>query len=325
VPVFIDGHYVDEDLLGRIKDKVNNESPNGITTHNMFYNKKERELYCVMESPDEKSIQQYHSEFGLVCDFVTPVERIHTKALQNTERLTAIGELSARLAHDLRNPLSVIKNTVEIMEHKQRLSIEDRVIYFGRLNRAIERISHQIEDVLDFVRPINLTLNNNLVNEIIASTIEKIAKPDHVKITMPENFVYLVCDSTKIEVALTNLIMNSIQAMNNSGQVDIRLFEDQKGVVIQVGDRGCGIPDDVMPKIFEPLFTTKQEGTGLGLASCKKIIEQHGGTISVSSAPGKGTVFTIHIPRNMKPNISDPANRSDVARQGKNTSLPVAR
>jgi len=137
--------------------------------------------------------------------------------------------------------------------------------------------------------------------------------------------VYLVCDSTKIEVALTNLIMNSIQAMNNSGQVDIRLFEDQKGVVIQVGDRGCGIPDDVMPKIFEPLFTTKQEGTGLGLASCKKIIEQHGGTISVSSAPGKGTVFTIHIPRNMKPNISDPANRSDVARQGKNTSLPVAR
>lgn len=321
MPIYIDGHHVGEDLLEKIRDKVNAESGQDVFTQNMFYNAKEHELYCVMEAPDEDSIQRHHAEFGLVCDFITPVGHIHTRAVQNTERLRAIGELSARLAHDLRNPLSVIKNTVEIMEHKQRLSIEDRVIYFGRLHRAIDRISHQIEDVLDFVRPIKLTLKNNLVNEIIASAIEKISKPDLIKINMPANFVYLVCDSTKMEVAFTNLIMNAIQAMNNSGQVNIDLAEDPQSVTIQVRDRGAGIPSDILPKIFEPLFTTKQEGTGLGLASCKKIVEQHGGTIHVSSTMGQGTTFTIKIPKTAK--MRAPSGKSDSANSRPEAKLPA--
>jgi signal transduction histidine kinase len=295
--VFIDGHHVGEDLLRKVKEQANKESGHDIATLNMFYNPKDQDLYCIMDAADEKTIQNYHAKLGLDCNFITQVEHIHTKAIRNAERLKAIGELSARLAHDLRNPLSVIKNTVEIMEHKQRLSIEDRVVYFGRLHRAIDRISHQIEDVLDFVRPINLTLKNNLVNEIIASAVEKITVPDLVKINMPTNFVYLVCDFTRMEVAFTNLIMNAIQAMNNAGQVDILLFEDQKQVTIQVRDRGCGISADILPNIFEPLFTTKQEGTGLGLASCKKIIEQHGGIIEVSSVVKNGTTFTINLPK----------------------------
>lgn len=295
--IFIDGHHVDETLLAKAKEQANKESGRDIATLSMLYNPKDQELYCIIDAPDEKTIQRYHAELGLDCDYVTPVEHIHTKAVQNAERLKAIGELSARLAHDLRNPLSVIKNTVEIMEHKQRLSIEDRIVYFGRLHRAIDRISHQIEDVLDFVRPINLTLQNNLVNEIIASAIEKITVPDLVKINTPANYVYVVCDFTRMEVAITNLLMNAIQAMNNAGQVDVILTENQKQAVIQIRDRGCGIPQEIMPNIFEPLFTTKQEGTGLGLASCKKIIEQHGGTIEVSSVVGKGTTFTITLPK----------------------------
>ncbi|CDI06202.1 sensor histidine kinase [Candidatus Nitrosotenuis uzonensis] len=295
--IFIDGHHVDETLLAKAKEQANKESGRDIATLSMLYNPKDQELYCIIDASDEKTIQRYHAELGLDCDFVTPVEHIHTKAVQNAERLKAIGELSARLAHDLRNPLSVIKNTVEIMEHKQRLSIEDRIVYFGRLHRAIDRISHQIEDVLDFVRPINLTLQNNLVNEIIASAIEKITVPDLVKINTPANYVHAVCDFTRMEVAINNLLMNAIQAMNNAGQVDVILTENQKQAVIQIKDRGCGIPQEIMPNIFEPLFTTKQEGTGLGLASCKKIIEQHGGTIEVSSVVGKGTTFTITLPK----------------------------
>lgn len=302
--VFIDGHYVREALLDMIKDQVNKESSYDVSTLNMFYNAAEQELYCIMDSSDEGTIRRHHEKLGLKCDFITPVEHIHTKTLQNTERLRAIGELAARLAHDLRNPLSVIKNTVEIMEYKQRLSIEDRVIYFGRLHRATDRISHQIEDVLDFVRPIDLSLKKNLANEIIASAIEKITLPDLIKITIPSNFVYVVCDFTKMEVTLTNLIMNAIQAMNNKGQISISLNEDQKAVTIKITDTGSGIPTAIMPRIFDPLFTTKQEGTGLGLASCKKIIEQHGGTIDVSSQVGKGTTFTISLPKVTMPKTS---------------------
>ncbi|WKT57491.1 HAMP domain-containing sensor histidine kinase [Candidatus Nitrosotenuis chungbukensis] len=144
---------------------------------------------------------------------------------------------------------------------------------------------------------VKLTVTNNLLNEIVISAIEKIAKPDNVKINLPNNFVYVPCDFIKFEVMITNLIMNAIQAMNNSGQVDVRLFDDGKYATLQVIDSGCGIPKDVMPRIFEPLFTTKQIGTGLGLASCKAIVEQHKGIITVTSSVGKGTTFTIRIPK----------------------------
>lgn len=298
--VFIDIHHLREDLLELIKNDVNKESNPSVSTLNMFYNSTEQELYCIMDSVDESSLREHHQRLGLKCDFVMDVEHIHTKTLQNTERLRAIGELAARLAHDLRNPLSVIKNTVEIMEYKQRLSIEDRVIYFGRLHRAIDRISHQIEDVLDFVRPIELSLKKNLLNEIISSAIEKITLPDLIKITVPTNFAYAICDFTKMEVTLTNLIMNAIQAMNNKGHISITLHDDPKFTTIKISDTGSGMPQEIIPRIFDPLFTTKQEGTGLGLASCKKIIEQHGGVIDVASETGKGTVFTITLPKIVK-------------------------
>ncbi len=151
--------------------------------------------------------------------------------------------------------------------------------------------------MLDFVRPSKLTIENNLLNEIISSAIEKIAKPDDIVINLPNNFVYVPCDFIKFEVMITNLIINAIQAMNNSGEVDILLSDDGKFATLQVVDKGSGIPKDVMPRIFEPLFTTKQIGTGLGLASCKAIVEQHRGTIHVISTVGKGTTFTIQIPK----------------------------
>ena len=179
------------------------------------------------------------------------------------------------------------------MENKQKLRLEERVIYYGRLRRAIDRISHKIEDVLDFVRPVTLTFKQHLVNEIVVSSLDKIIKPDTIEIKIPENFVYAVCDFTKLEVVFTNLIMNSIQAMNNSGQITISLTETNNDVAIQISDTGHGIPQNVLPKIFEPLFTTKQIGTGLGLASCKQIIEQHHGKIKVASVEGRGTTFTI--------------------------------
>jgi two-component system sensor histidine kinase HydH len=298
MPLFIDGHHVDASRLDKIKDTVNKESgEGGVSTMDLFYNHDEKELYCILEAIDESAIKKYHAELDLVCDFITPIERVHTQTKDNADKFKTIGELAARLAHDLRNPLSIIKNTVEIMENKQKLRLEERVIYYGRLRRAIDRISHQIEDVLDFVRPVTLTFKQHLVNEIIVSSLDKIIKPDTIEIKIPENFVYAVCDFTKLEVVFTNLIMNSIQAMNNSGQITISLTETNNDVAIQISDTGHGIPQNVLPKIFEPLFTTKQIGTGLGLASCKQIIEQHHGKIKVASVEGRGTTFTIVLPK----------------------------
>lgn len=298
MPLFTDGHSMSEESLEKFKNPINeNVEEFGVSIFELYYNQKSCQVQCFIEAPNEDAVLDYHKKLGIKCDYVYQLKRIRTKNTTNTERLAAIGELAARLAHDLRNPLSVIKNTVEIMETKPKLRIEDKVIYYNRLHRAVDRISHQIEDVLDFVRPLSLTFRNHLLNEIISSAIEKISLPDLVKVNMPQNFVYLVCDAIKLEIVFTNLIMNAIQAMNNVGQIYIKIFDGNDFVIIQITDTGSGIPESVLSKIFEPLFTTKQTGTGLGLASCKKIIEQHDGTINVSSTEGVGTTFRIYLPK----------------------------
>lgn len=309
MPLFADEHPINEVSLVKVKEAINRDTGEfGVSMVELFYNPKTQEMHCLLEAPDVNAVLDHHAKLGIKCNSIIQVERIHTKTTENTERLAAIGELAARLAHDLRNPLSVIKNTVEIMEAKQRLRIEERVIYFNRLHRAVERISHQIEDVLDFTRPLSLTFEKHLVNDILSSALEKITRPDSIKINLPDNFVYLVCDFTRIEVVFTNLIMNAIQAMNNTGVVNIKLFDSDKHVIIQISDTGSGIPSNLIGRIFEPLFTTKQTGTGLGLASCKKIVDQHDGTINVTSVEGKGTTFTIKMPKRMENQVKQPTN-----------------
>jgi two-component system sensor histidine kinase HydH len=183
------------------------------------------------------------------------------------------------------------------MESKPVLSIEEKIIYYGRLWRAIDRISHQIEDVLDFVRPSKMNFEKCLLNDLVNLALEKIVRPDGIKIILPTNFVYCTCDQAKMEIVLANLMMNSIQAMNGAGTIQIILHDTPNDVIIQVVDTGCGIPENVLPKIFEPLFTTKQTGTGLGLASCKKIVEQHHGMINAKSKENQGTTFSIILPK----------------------------
>ncbi|HSA97549.1 MAG TPA: nickel-binding protein, partial [Candidatus Nitrosotenuis sp.] len=273
MPLFIDEHFVDRNSLYTFKNFTNNESVSNVSTKEMFFDLTHQKLYCILEAQNEQSIRDHHDKLGIECKSIMPVQQVALGSTDESEKLQVIGELAARLAHDLRNPLSVIKNVVEIMETKQRLKIEERIVCYGRLHRAINRISHQIDEVLDFVRPSKLTIANNLLNEIISSAIEKIAKPDSIVINLPNNFVYVPCDFIKFEVMITNLIINAIQAMNNSGQVDVLLSDDGDFATLQVVDRGSGIPKEVMPRIFEPLFTTKQIGTGLGLASCKAIVE----------------------------------------------------
>ena len=221
-----------------------------------------------------------------------------TRELLKQERLSAIGELSGRVAHDLRNPLSVIKLTVELLKKQpsnKKLSDSDIQTRLDTINNNILRISHQVDDVLGYVRHSPLRLSNTSVCGIIKTSIEKINIPSNVQIVMPENDVNINCDPIKIDAVFINFLINSIQAMSDGGgKITINISENQDKVKLEFSDTGSGIPEDVIDNVFEPLFTTKQKGTGLGLASCKNIIEQHHGTISVKNNP---TTFTIEIPK----------------------------
>ncbi len=223
-----------------------------------------------------------------------------TQELLKQERLSAIGELSGRLAHDLRNPLSIMKLSVELLkkESDKTLSHPDTKKRLDFIDTSITRISHQVDDVLGYVRNSPLRLVNISVHELLATSIEKINVPSNVKISISDKDVNINCDPIKIDAVFINLIINSIQAISDTGgTITINIREDKDKTKLEFSDTGSGIPDDVIDNIFEPLFTTKQKGTGLGLASCKNIIELHQGIISVKNNP---TTFTIEIPKLMQ-------------------------
>ena len=235
-------------------------------------------------------------ELELQRDYLSRQVDEKSSELMKSEKLAIIGELASRMAHDLRNPLSTIKNTIEIMESKPKLKIEEKLQYYGRLRRAMNRMSHQVDDVLDFVRTSELKLQPYSVIDIINNAKDGITIPNDVTIHVDEEQVRINCDYRKIEAVFTNLLLNGIQAVENQGDVRIRIIDNASDVLIAFEDSGPGIDPENIGKIFDPLFTTKQLGTGLGLSICKSIVEQHGGSISAKNDP---TTFLIRLPKNL--------------------------
>src|SRR3990167_3754077 len=220
-----------------------------------------------------------------------------TQAVLKAERLSAIGELSGRLAHDLRNPLSVMKMSIDLIkQHPADAKISDSIITkrLDLIEKSIDRISHQVDDVLGYVRNSPLKLSTTSLRTIILGSIDKVNVPHDVTITVSDSDAVISCDPIKLDAVFINLIVNAIQAIPKGGTIEIQIKSNNDDIIIDFIDSGVGIPQEFMDKIFEPLFTTKQKGTGLGLASCKNIIEQHNGKISVKNNP---TTFTIRFPK----------------------------
>lgn len=217
------------------------------------------------------------------------------EALIKNAKLTAVGNLSARISHDLRNTLTVIKSEVSLlsMEDEKDEKIHKRI---QRLTRAIDKMDIQIGGVLDFVRERPLKIEQFSSSKLIEHTLESISVPAGITITIQAHDVSIKGDYVQLEVVLSNIILNAIQAVGESGQVKIDVEDKPDTVVINIIDSGPGIPEQYLSKIFEPLFTTKPRGTGLGLASCHTIIKNHGGKILVTNNP---TTFSIWLPKKL--------------------------
>ena len=227
---------------------------------------------------------------------INELSRFQTELFRSA-KFSAIGEMSARLAHDMRNPLAIIKNTVELVKLKHSSNISDDLLkLLGSIDNASSRLAFQLDEVLNFVRVSPLNCSRCSLREMMNSAINKLDIPDQVRLRKPFNDISLFCDKEKITTVFTNLIMNAIQAMNNSGSIVIRFDEVSDAVIIKIQDSGPGIPDELLDKVFEPLFTTKLRGTGLGLQAVKNIIQQHLVTLSVTNRP---TIFSVSIPKNL--------------------------
>ncbi len=221
-------------------------------------------------------------------------ELIKTQERNKEEKFSVIGELASRIAHDLRNPLSTIRNCCELLSQLHVNQDDKSKRYISLMNRSINRMTSQIDGVLNYVRTTPLSKTKESCLDMIKFVIESSHVPENVKVSLPENDAIVLCDSQKIEVVFSNIFRNALQALGDApGTIKIDILERAGFTIIEFEDSGSGISEQNLAKIFEPLFTTKQEGTGLGLSSCKNIVEQHGGRIEVKLNP---TRFQIYLP-----------------------------
>jgi signal transduction histidine kinase len=233
------------------------------------------------------------------------IEKYHTEQLIRADRLASIGELAASVAHEIKNPLAGVSGAVQVLAEDYapddpRRHVADQVL------QQCERMDKTIRDLLNYSQPLKAELSLVDVNELLdRSLFIAIPNPDsggvRVKRLFQPGLPRTVGDAKHFEQVFLNLILNAVHSMADGGTLTLgtALLEDEEagGVIeVRVSDTGGGIPAEIHEKIFSPFYTTRTRGTGLGLSITRKILEQHGASISFTSEEGKGTTFTVQIP-----------------------------
>jgi signal transduction histidine kinase len=221
--------------------------------------------------------------------------------VRRTERLAALGQLSAGLAHEIRNPLSTIKGSAEVL--LKNVDGNGAVAHelAGFISTEVDRTNALVTRFLDFARPLALRLDKTEIAEVIdeaVAQVEKHTPPLDVSIykNYSPDIPPFLFDRQLIERVLYNLILNAAQASPPQGSITVKTRQVGDTVEISVIDRGSGIATKDRESIFNPFFTTKSSGVGLGLAIVSKIVDEHGGQITVESEPGAGSVFHVFLP-----------------------------
>lgn len=223
--------------------------------------------------------------------------------LISKEKLSVLGQLTAGVGHELRDPVGSIKNAVYLLnmileepepEVKESLTI---------LEKEAETSENIIRSLLDYTQPIPLNKCMVDINDLLRIVLSRITIPEKIELAyrMDEKFPFILADPDQLTQAFRNIVSNAIHALPDGGQLFIRTeVISSKWVTISFTDTGVGIPEKNLSHLFEPLFTTKPKGIGLGLAVTKALVEAHGGGIEVQSELGKGSTFIIRLPVNTK-------------------------
>jgi PAS domain S-box-containing protein len=247
----------------------------------------------------EEKLQEYTRNLEKILE-----ER--TRQLRESERLAAIGEATMMVGHDLRNPLQAIINNVYIIKSKclDKLPKKARSILeregleeiLKRIENEINYMNKIVRDLQDYSKPITPKYGRIRLTQIIERILSQIVPPEKIVVRKNIYVEEIVCDEMLLERVLYNIILNAVQAMPEGGTLTIIGEKSGGNIILSVEDTGVGIPENILPKLFAPFFTTKAKGQGLGLAICKRFIEVLNGKIDVASEVGKGSKFTITIP-----------------------------
>jgi signal transduction histidine kinase len=227
------------------------------------------------------------------------LEQVQEKLIRS-ERLAAVGELASGVGHELRNPLNVIRNCAYLLNMSlSEKADEESINTLKVLDKQIDAANKIVTDLLDFTRIKPPQQIRAELKSMLNECVSYITVPENIKVKINLNghTQPVRTDPEQMNRVFSNIISNAVQAMNSKGgELNIDSVSDDNYVSLLFKDTGCGIPPENMEKIYEPLFTTKPKGIGLGLAISKRLVEQNGGKIEVASQVGQGTTFTVKLP-----------------------------
>jgi signal transduction histidine kinase len=253
----------------------------------------------------EQEIKRYAEELEIRVDERT-AELIEThKRLVTQERIAALGRAAAQVAHEVKNPLAgLLLYSLHLKDKSSNFS-ENQTYLVDKIVDTIKHLNSRVEQILGFARPVSLTLSAGNLNQIVSDVLDLLrpqltANNVAVRLSVDEQPAYAMLDEASMRGALMNLMLNAIEAMRNGGMLSIAVDHTGESLRLEIADTGPGIAADEAKKIFEPFYTTKEQGLGHGMPYAKKVIEQHGGTVSLNSRPGEGTTISIVLPAAQK-------------------------
>ncbi|ARK32624.1 ATP-binding protein [Halalkalibacter krulwichiae] len=259
----------------------------------------------LLEQPDDnkhvflvKSINtSFEGKEAILHSFVDLTkEKENEDLMVRSEKLNIAGELAVSIAHEVRNPLTAIKGFIDIL----KTSGQKKEKYFSIIENELSRIEQISSELLLLAKPHSENRKNHnivqLMNDVkLLLTSQANMKSIEFNLEVPSDEIIVNCEETKIKQVFINLVKNAIEASSDGGNITLAIRKREARVQVQVIDEGTGISQEVLAKIGEPFYTTKEKGTGIGLMICYQIIENHEGTIDVESEVGVGTTFTITL------------------------------
>jgi len=217
--------------------------------------------------------------------------------LLQSEKLSIVGELAAGVAHEIRNPLTTIKGFVQLYKKENSL-----IEYNDLLLSELERIENITSELLTLGKPQAIQLNRTNLNELLVNTLELLspqALMNDIQLVLTSNVapIFITCEKNQLKQVFLNVLKNAMESMNKGGKISINVKRGTDNeCFISFQDQGCGIPEELLPRLGEPFYTLKEKGTGLGLMICHKIIKQHHGMITYQSEVNKGTLVEVKLP-----------------------------